>query len=460
MFKSLLSLFRPRQVERTVAAPPPPPTVPPTPPAVAVAQDSYLRHRPMLDREQRVVAHELTVERPRPAHAAPWQGPSRRLFADALLWHFARARLEALLAQRLVFLPVGISVLEHPALSALPTRNVVLHIAWHDEGPAGEGETLFAGMSRLREMGFSLACAQELLASDERLAALVDYILVDAGRLAPPDLLAVQRRLAGRLEHKPLVAMNVDFLEMHEACRLLRFAFFHGEFVGCREQVDSNVVVPPYKVAAMELLNAIRRQASPDELAEKAWADPTLVLRLLRVVNSPAFRLRSPITDLKQAIAYLGHDELYRWATLLLFSSQRPEDRHPMEHAWRESALVRGRFMELLAGSQMPESERRDLFIVGVLSMIDRIFAMTMPRALENFSLPAEVTDALLQRSGRHAPYLELAIACEGGDQEAIETLAAACGHDLAAVNRCQIEALEWILGFAGLADEAGSKNG
>ncbi|WP_374690777.1 EAL and HDOD domain-containing protein [Accumulibacter sp.] len=454
MFKSLLSLFRPRPVQPPVAAPPSPS------PAVGMVPGNYLHHRPILDREQRVVAHELSVERPRPVHATPWQAPARRLFAAALLWHFVQARLEALLAQRLVFLPVDISVLEHPALSALPRRNVVLHIAWHQEGQAGEEEKLFAGMSRLREMGFSLGCAQELLGSDERLAALADYIVVDAGRLAPPDLLDVQRRLAGRLEDKPLVAMHIHFLEMYAACRLLRFTYFHGGFVGCGERTEGNVVVPPYRVAAMELLNAIGRQASPDELAERAWADPTLVLRLLRVVNSPAFRLRSPIRDLKQAIAYLGYDELYRWATLLLFSSQQPEDRHPMEHAWREAALVRGRFMELLAGSQVPESERRDFFIVGVLSMIDRIFAMTMPRALENFSLPAEVTDALLRRSGRQAPYLELAIACEGGDQASIETLAAACGHDLAAVNRCQIEALEWILAFAGLADEVGNRNG
>lgn len=142
---------------------------------------NYLHHRPILDREQRVVAHELSVERPRPVHATPWQAPARRLFAAALLWHLVHARLEALLAQRLVFLPVDISVLEHPALSALPRRNVVLHIAWHQEGPAGEEEKLFAGMSRLREMGFSLGCAQELLGSDERLAALADYIVVDAG---------------------------------------------------------------------------------------------------------------------------------------------------------------------------------------------------------------------------------------------------------------------------------------
>ncbi|EXI64379.1 MAG: HDOD domain protein [Candidatus Accumulibacter adjunctus] len=448
MFKGLLSLFRPRQVEQPVAAPSPPAS-----PAVDMEQPGYLRHRPILDREQRVVAHELTVARPRPAHAAQWQTPSRRLFADALLWHFVQARLEALLAQRLVFLPVGLGVLEHPALPGLPRHNVVLHLAWHEDELGGDGEALLAGMSRLRAMGFSLACAQELLAGDERLAALSDYVVVDAGRLAPPDLLTVQRRLAGWLEHKPLVAMNVDFLEMYEACRLLRFTFFHGAFVAGREQGESNVVVPPYKVAAMELLNAIRRQAAPDELAEKAWADPTLVLRLLRVVNSPAFRLRSPIRDLKQAIAYLGHDELYRWATLLLFSSQQPEDRHPMEHAWREAALVRGRFMELLAGSQVPDSERRDLFIVGVLSMIDRIFSMSMPRALQHFSLPSEVTEALLHCSGRHAPYLELAIACERGDEASIETLATVCGHDLVAVNRCQIEALEWILGFAGLAD-------
>lgn len=454
MFKDLLSFFRPQTAKAPADT---------RPMAAAVVPDSarrdsqkYLQHRPILDREQRVVAYEVTVERHRALRAHDWQATSRKLFDDVLLWQFAQARLDAILAQRRVFLPVSTGILKHSELAGLPRHNVVLHINWHGEGGPGSPDTLAVGLMKLRELGFSLACAHDLLDGEQGLAALVDCVTVDLGQMTPPEILDVQRRLTDGHQQKPLLAMNVDFIEMYHACRKLRFAHFHGNFIRCSEEAQGNVDIPPYKVAAMELLNAIRRQASHDELADKARSDPTLVLRLLRVVNSPAIRLRSPISDLKQAIAYLGYDELYRWVTLLLFSSHQAEDQHPMEHAWRETALVRGRFMELLAAGRLSGQECSQLFVVGVLSMIDKLFGMPMPHVLERFSLPPEVTSALLDQQGKYADHLELALACESGDQASIETLATTCGLELEAANRCQMEALEWVIQFTDAADELG----
>ena len=447
MFKALLSLFRPRAANKPAEARP----------AAVVAADAgqtYLCHRPILDRGQRVVAHELSVDVHRALRACPWQVPSRKLFEDVLLRQFAQARLEALLAQRRVFLPVGSGIIEHPALHSLPRQNVVLQIAWHEEGRPGSPGTLADGMQRLRAMGFALACAHELLDGDEKAGLLADYVTVDVGRMAPPELLDVQRRLATHRQQQPLLAMNIAFMEMYQACRQIRFTHFHGDFIRCSEEAPVDIDLPPYKAAAMELLNAIRAQASAAVLAERAWIDPTLVLRLLRVVNSPAMRLRTPISDLKQGIAYLGYDELYRWVTLLLFSSQRAEDRHPMEYAWRETALVRGRFMELAAAGRLPAKACSQLFVVGVLSMIDKLFGMPMPYALEKFALSPEVSQALLFRRGSYAPYYELALACENGEQTSIETLATGCGLDMDIVNRYQIEALEWMLEFTDALEE------
>ena len=78
MFKALLSLFRPRAANKPAEA---------RPAAVAAADagQTYLCHRPILDRGQRVVAHELSVDVHRALRACPWQVPSRKLFEDVLL---------------------------------------------------------------------------------------------------------------------------------------------------------------------------------------------------------------------------------------------------------------------------------------------------------------------------------------------------------------------------------------
>ena len=71
-----------------------------------------------------------------------------------------------------------------------------------------------------------------------------------------------------------------------------------------------------------------------------------------------------------------------------------------------------------------------------------------MEQALADLNLPDPVTAALLRREGPYAPYLELAIACENYDQEAIERIAAEHQLDAEAVNLAHVNALIWSEGL------------
>jgi EAL and modified HD-GYP domain-containing signal transduction protein len=205
-------------------------------------------------------------------------------------------------------------------------------------------------------------------------------------------------------------------------------------------------------MVVIDLLNAIKRQADFEELAGIAWRDPTLAYRLLRFVNSAAMGLREKIDRLKTAMVYVGRDELYRWLTLLLFSSKKPDH---LDNALRENALVRAKLAEQLAAGRMLPKERDEAFVVGILSVIDALLEMPMQEALAQLSLPAAVTEALLHREGKYAPYLKLAIACEESDQATIKALADELGMDAFMVNQRHIEALTWAMSFSEALEES-----
>ncbi|MDO9189032.1 MAG: hypothetical protein Q7U24_04125, partial [Sulfurimicrobium sp.] len=59
-------------------------------------------------------------------------------------------------------------------------------------------------------------------------------------------------------------------------------------------------------------------------------------------------------------------------------------------------------------------------------------------------NLPDPVVEALLKRTGRYAPYLKLAIACENFDQDAIARNAEACGLTADEVNVIHVKAMIW----------------
>ena len=67
-----------------------------------------------------------------------------------------------------------------------------------------------------------------------------------------------------------------------------------------------------------------------------------------------------------------------------------------------------------------------------------------MESALVNLSLPANISDALLHRVGSLAPFLELTLACEGGDSNEVARLASALSLDRHQVNKAHLQALSW----------------
>ena len=440
MLQWLLGLFKPaaaraegkRKANGMDVAPPMPPP--------------FLRRESMLDSGQQVVAYVFSVPTPAAMQAHTWQAASRKFFDSVLIDHFASDKLAEVLGKRLAFLPLSESGLHLAGLERLPRGNLVIEF---DPPPGVEFDraAVLDRLNALRDSGFQLSCGHALIESGlpEALDIAQFIALGDVASQAPPDLLARCRMLAARYPDTRLVARNIDSTELYEACRQMGIHLFQGRFLTQRAARRGSKIAT-YRMVVVDLLNAIKRQADFEELAGIAWRDPALAYRLLRFVNSAAFGLREKIDRLKTAMVYVGRDELYRWLTLLMFSSKKPS---PLDNALRENALVRAKLAEKLADGRMPPKERDEAFVVGILSVIDALLEMPMSEALAQLTLPEVVSDALLNRQGRYAPYLKLAIACEESDQDAIRTLAAELGMDAVGVNQRHMDALSWAMSFS-----------
>jgi EAL and modified HD-GYP domain-containing signal transduction protein len=406
----------------------------------------FLRRESMLDRGQQVAAYVFTVDTPAAMRPQAWHAASWKFFDSVLIDHFASDKLAGLLGKRLAFLPLSAAGLEYPGLNRLPRQNLVIEF---DPPPGVEfdGEVVLARLTALRESGFQISCGHGLGPRGLPAEALELARFISLGDVAsqePPDLLARCRQLGARYPESGLVARNIDSTELYQACRQMGIQLFQGRFLTQRDTSSANRIAP-YRMFVVKLLNGIKQQADYGELAGIAWCDPALGYRLLRFVNSAAFGLSMKIDRLRHAMAYVGRDELYRWLTLLLFSSKEPNH---LDESLRENALVRAKLVERLAEGRMSRKECDEAFVVGILSVIDALMEMPMQDALAQLSLPEAVSDALLRRQGNYAPYLKLSIACEESDQGSIQALAAECEMDAAMVNQRHIDALTWTKGF------------
>ena len=160
---------------------------------------------------------------------------------------------------------------------------------------------------------------------------------------------------------------------------------------------------------------------------------------MLRYINSAGFGLRTEVQSLKHAVTILGYSPLYRWLTLLLATSNSSSNSPVL----LETAIVRGRFAELLGQINLTKSEAENLFVAGMFSLLDRLLGMSMEEVLSTIQLPEAVTEALVSRAGPFGAYLALAEACELNSM-LVSSLAESLKISPEDVNKAHLSSLVW----------------
>src|SRR5208283_1331250 len=85
------------------------------------------------------------------------------------------------------------------------------------------------------------------------------------------------------------------------------------------------------------------------------------------------------------------------------------------------SALVRARFCELLS-PKIPHGDS-DLFLMGMLSLMDTILEIPMSQVLDNVPIDQETKSVLLGGASRLRPFYQLMLAQESGEWTAVSQL-------------------------------------
>jgi EAL and modified HD-GYP domain-containing signal transduction protein len=341
---------------------------------------------------------------------------------------------------RQIWLEVVDGFLAHPLIETLPARSTVIVVRLH--GAAPPDDELLARARALRASGFRLALSR--WADTPACAAWlpeIDYVVVDVSGLNPLDITTQAQQLHEKLPGVALVAMHVDSLEEFECCRGAPFALFQGGFLTRRENWPPQPQMNPQRARLAQLMQKLQRGGELGEIAAELRHSPELSYRLLRYINSAGMGLSTRIASIEQALLILGREKLYRWLTLLLFSAGQGG---AVDATLLEQALVRARFMELLAPDSASSVQRDELFIVGVFSLLDVLLKLPLSVALEPLALPETINDALLRDRGPLASRLRLVVAAEAHDDAAMADAALALALKVDTVNARHMEALNW----------------
>ena len=115
------------------------------------------------------------------------------------------------------------------------------------------------------------------------------------------------------------------------------------------------------------------------DVLDRVKAEASVCYRLLRYLNSPMFGFQSEIHSIRHALSILGERDVRRWVRLVAAVGAGQEKTSDLVL----SALVRGRFGELL--SPRVAHGESDLFLMGLLSLIDAMMEMPMRTCWKKF---------------------------------------------------------------------------
>ncbi len=291
----------------------------------------------------------------------------------------------------------------------------------------------------LKQNGYVLALDNFIQGSgQEALAELADVIRISFLRTSTAQRMWILER--SDLGHAAFWASEVHSAKEYREARDLGCSYVQGDFF--TQPVPSRGrTATSYNVAGLQLLREVQKpEPEFDEMAEIIGHDPALSYRVLRLVNSAAFGLRTEVTSIKHALLILGMKEIREWFPLLIMTTltqDKPDELITV-------SVVRARLAELTARQTRLVDRSAELFLAGLFSTIDVLLDQPMHEALAGLPLPVDVQKALVGQEGPITPLYRLALAYEQGLWDEVSELAGREGVPEQVLPRAYAAAVSW----------------
>lgn len=373
------------------------------------ALDTYLARQPVFDRRLRSVGYEIFFRSGAENFFDSSDGDQATLqVIESTLNTFGLGRITE---GGRAFINVTRRMLLEGFTSLLPPRNSVIEIP----GSEKADDAIVAACGAHKKAGFLIALEDFTPAREgDPLASLADILKVDFQSASP-----AQRRevLQGRrAPGAQLLAKRVSTQEELREAQDLGYSLFQGFFFS-RSEMMSRKQIPPFKLTYLEFLRQVNsEEADFDRIEGLLRRDVALSFKLLRYVNSAMVSPERRVESIRQAMTLVGLDLMRRWASmvaLVVMAEDRPGE-------LIVASLVRARFCEQLALSTGLGDRAPELFIVGMISLLDAIMGRPMSELLGELPLSLESKSALSGEPGPLSNVLALATTFERAEWDRV----------------------------------------
>lgn len=223
-----------------------------------------------------------------------------------------------------------------------------------------------------------------------KLVRLIKFDLLES----PLDTIAPLVEQLKQRKNLKLLAEKVETEEEFVQAKKMGFTFFQGYFFAKPTMISQQDIEINYAIVMLIYAEVLKPHMNLGRISELFAQDTALAYKLLRLINSGVFPIKSRIESLKQALVYLGNERVLKFVNLIMtahVATNKPTELTRL-------SIVRSRFCELIAQQIAPGIASMS-FLTGLFSLLDAILDKPMELLVGRLPFPEIIHDALLGKS-------------------------------------------------------------
>jgi EAL and modified HD-GYP domain-containing signal transduction protein len=397
---------------------------------------TYVARQPIFNRKRQTLGYELLF-RDGEHNVFPAHIDADRATYRLIVENFLSVGINPVIASSRCFINFPHQSLLRRLPRSLPKHRIVVEVLETCQ-PTDE---LLEAIRELHRDGYLIALDDFTSTSEwRRFLPYVHIVKLDImamGLEAACEL--VKTQLEKRVKYH-FLAERVETEEEFERAKTAGFKFFQGYFFS-RPLISQTSYVSPEHVLALQLF---REVCSPEPDFQRIESiitqDVVLSYKLLRFVNMQATKLEVEIRSFRQALIYLGQDNLKQFVSLVVasyVSTNKPRELFNL-------SLQRAQFCQLMSRYQPFSHLNEQGFMVGLLSILDAMLDLSTESLVKQLPLSEPVQQALLHRKGEYGALISLEECFERADWSGVEKFSNQLGLPFEQVKSSLGEAVRW----------------
>lgn len=395
-----------------------------------------LARQPILDKNQKIFGYEIFSRRNIESDKAEdeYDAKSDNNVMFNILSTFGT---EALLQGKNAFLNCILENNNLDSFELISPKNVILEIQKPQQKNLETIQDFENKIKTLKTKGYKIAFSSFIFEEGyEKLLSLGHFLKIDIKN--EKELKTWIRK--ARMNNLKTVAEKVETMQEFEQCYDLDFDYYQGYFFSKPVNLEAKITNPSVN-NLIRLMNLTMKEADFKEIESVLKTDPTLSFKLLRYLNSYGVGHGIKVDSFQKALLILGYKQLFKWLSILFTNAKQSKNSEVVA----KTALIRARFMEIIAHEKMNKTKADHCFVVGLFSLLDAMLNVKIDVALEAINIADEIKSAILSKEGEYAKLLELILSLENNDW--IDVFASAYELKLTndEINTHYMKSIEWV---------------